>query len=291
MIIRRLLVGLFCSFFIASCTNDSSTTSGSSVLLAVGDIVECSSGNSQLTADIIKLYPTATVATLGDNVYEVGSKEEFECYDKTWGKFKLRTNPSVGNHEYETANAKGYFDYFSSRVGDSDKGYYTYQLGSWRMIALNSNCEYNGGCGTNSPQYRWLNKILSKSQERCALAYMHNPWRSSGPHGPSESIKPLIELLYEHGADVVLSGHDHIYERFSLQDPHGRADKRRGMRQFVVGTGGRFLHEIDEPLNNSEVRNNEVHGILKLNLNENLYTWEFLGVKEGVVDKGESKCH
>ena len=115
------------------------------MLLAAGDIVECSSGDSQLTADIINRFPGATVATLGDHAYDVGSREDFECYDKTWGKFKQRTRPSAGNHDYETANAEGYFDYFGSRTGDSDKGYYTYQLGSWSMIALNSNCEHIGG--------------------------------------------------------------------------------------------------------------------------------------------------
>lgn len=261
------------------------------MLLAAGDIVECSSGDSQLTADIIKRFPAATVVTLGDNAYPDGGKEDFQCYEKTWGKFKQRTRPSAGNHDYATRNAQGYFNYFGSRAGDSDKGYYTYELGSWSMIALNSNCGYIGGCGKGSPQYRWLNKILSQSQARCTLAYMHHPWRSSGPSGPTEMVEPLVELLYENGADVVLSGHDHIYERFAPQRVDGRADNQRGMRQFVVGTGGSGrLYRVDGPLDNSEVWNNEMSGVLKLNLNKNHYTWEFLGVKEVFVDKGEDNC-
>lgn len=292
-VIKRLFsicLAVTLELVLASCANDSSTRSGFSELLAAGDIADCSSSYSDLTAGIIEGYPDATVATLGDNAYGAGSKEEFECYDKTWGKFKNRTRPSAGNHDYGTANAEGYFDYFDSRAGDPDKGYYTYQLGSWSMIALNSNCDEIGGCGPDSPQYRWLKKSLSQSQARCTLAYMHHPWRSSGKHGPTGIIEPLVELLYKNGADVVLSGHDHIYERFAPQRPDGRVDNQRGMRQFVVGTGGnRELYDI-QPIDNSETRNNEIHGVLKLSLNKKSYKWEFLGVREGFVDKGEDDC-
>ena len=160
---------------LTSCANDSSTSSGSSELLVAGDISECAKPYSARTAEIIKRYPDAVVATLGDIAYPDGAKEDFECYDKTWGAFKDRTRPAPGNHDYRTAKAIEYFNYFGSRAGARNKGYYRYSLGAWNVIVLNSNCDHIGGCGKGSRQYRWLKKALSKSQTPCTLAYMHHP--------------------------------------------------------------------------------------------------------------------
>ena len=276
---------------LTSCANDSSTSSGSSELLAAGDISECGKPYSARTAKIIDSYPNAEIATLGDNAYKDGSKGDFECYDKTWGKFKERTRPSSGNHDYRTAKAKGYFDYFGSRAGARNKGYYRYSLGDWNVIVLNSNCDHIGGCGKDSRQYRWLKKELSKRQTTCTLAYMHHPWRSSGLHGSTAQIQALGDLLFERGVDVLLSGHDHIYERFAPQRPDGSIDSQGGLRQFVIGTGGREkLYPIDNVLRNSEVRNNKSHGVLKLDLRSTSYLWKFISVGDGFTDKGTGRC-
>ena len=167
------------------------------------------------------------------------------------------------------------------------------------MVALNSICdEVVGGCAKGSPQYQWLKETLSQSNTKCALAYMHHPWLSSGVHGRTVAIKPLVELLYTHGVDVILSGHDHIYERLARQSPDERLDNQRGIRQFVVGTGGRELktqeklRNIDKRLKHTEARTRKTHGVLKLNLSENSYRWEFLAVKEHkFADKGMESCH
>ena len=279
-------------------SKDKKSRSGK-VLLAAGDISECKNDNSARTAKIIQRYPTATVATMGDNAYKDGSKRDFKCYDKTWGAFKKRTKPTPGNHEYRTPNARGYFRYFGKRAGQRGKGYYSYRLGSWTMVALNSMCgEVVGGCAKGSPQYQWLKETLSQNYTKCTLAYMHHPWVSSGVHGRTVAIKPIVELLYKHGADVILSGHDHIYERFARQAPDERLDNRRGMRQFVVGTGGRELKtqeklcNIDKRHKNTQARSRKTHGVLKLNLSENSYRWQFIAVKEHKFsDKGMSFCH
>jgi hypothetical protein len=269
------------------------------VLLAAGDISECKNDNSARTAKIIQRYPTATVATMGDNAYKDGSKRDFKCYDRTWGAFKSRTKPTPGNHEYRTPNASGYFRYFGKRAGQRGKGYYSYQLGAWTVVALNSVCrEVVGGCAKGSPQYQWLKETLSKNKTKCTLVYMHHPWVSSGVHGRTVPIKPMVELLYNNGVDVILSGHDHMYERFARLGPDERLDNRRGIRQFVVGTGGRALktqeklRNIDKRHKHTQERNRKTHGVLKLNLNENSYRWEFIAVKEHKFsDKGMSFCH
>jgi len=264
---------------------------GDRVLLAAGDIVECTNDNSATTANIVQRFPKATVATLGDNAYPDGSAEDFECYDRTWGSFKDRTRPAVGNHEYRTRGAAGYFDYFGARAGDRKKGYYTYRLGSWRVIVLNSMCKEIRRCGPRSKQYRWLKRTLAKSTERCTLAYMHHPWMSSGLHGSTRKIKYMVELLYRYRAEVILSGHDHHYERFAPQRPNGRRDIQRGIRQFVVGTGGRKPRPLRKPLKNSQVSNDTDLGVLKLVLRRGSYTWRFISVNREFTDKGRDFCH
>jgi acid phosphatase type 7 len=263
------------------------------VIVAVGDIASCSGTADEVTARLVGVIDSSTVLTLGDNAYESGAPSEFsECYDPAWGRFKERTKPVPGNHEYHTAEAKGYFGYFGKAAGQPGKGYYSYDLGQWHIVALNSNCE-EVGCGASSPQLSWLKADLAKDAKTCTLAYFHYPLFSSGEYRPGiREVKPLWEALYAAEADVVLNGHDHNYQRFAPQDPNGKADPQRGIREFVVGTGGRSHYSILEPSANSEVYNDETYGVLKLTLRPEGYEWRFLPVEgETFTDSGSARCH
>ena len=217
----------------------------------------------------------------------------FAVHNPYWGQFKARTRPSPGNHEYETAGASGYFDYFGAAAGDPDKGYYSYDLGSWHLVALNSNCE-EIRCDPGSPQGRWLEEDLAANDEvACTLAYFHHPLFTSGEYRPGiKRVEHLWEILYDAGVDVVLNGHDHNYQRFAPQDPQGRADPEAGIRQFVVGTGGRGLYQIPHPIANAEVYDDNTHGVLELTLHPKRYDWEFVPVEgETFSDSGVALCH
>ena len=265
-----------------------SIAAGDPVLVGSGDIAHCRSDGDEITASMLDNIP-GTVFTTGDNVYRDGTPEEFaNCYDPTWGRHKDRTYPSPGNHDYHTADAAGYFDYFGSRAGEPGKGYYSYDLGTWHIIALNSNIPVEAG----SPQDEWLRADLAAHQVACTLAYWHHPRFSSGTvHGSSERMEPLWQALYDHGADVVLVGHEHNYERFVPQDPRGNADPTRGIRQFVIGSGGRSHYEFGPPIANSEVRNSGTNGLLKLTLHKDSYSWEFIP-EPGMTftDSGTAPC-
>jgi acid phosphatase type 7 len=192
--------------------------------------------------------------------------------------------------------ATGYFDYFGEPAGDPDEGYYSYDLGSWHIVALNSNCgEGEIRCGPGSAQTKWLKEDLASNADEggCTLAYMHHPLFSSGEeHGSTPQLEPLWEALYEAGADVVLSGHEHNYERFAPQDPEGRADPQRGIREFVVGTGGKSHYPVLDPIANSEIHNDESYDVLKLTLNPKSYEWRFVPVEgESFSDSGSARCH
>jgi hypothetical protein len=269
---------------------------GPPVVVAAGDIADCAKEGDEATARLVSGIE-GTVLTLGDNAYPEGTAEDFaECYEPSWGQFKARTRPSPGNHEYHTEGARGYFEYFGKAAGDPDKGYYSYDLGSWHIVALNSNCGVEEiRCGPGSAQTKWLKEDLAANADEggCTLAYMHHPRFSSGEeHGSTPALEPLWEALYEAGADVVLSGHEHNYERFAPQDPEGRADPQRGIREFVVGTGGKSHYPILEPIANSEVYNDETYGVLKLTLHPKSYEWEFVPVEgESFSDSGSAQCH
>jgi acid phosphatase type 7 len=265
----------------------------SGVIVAAGDIADCSSEGDEATARLVRSIDGSTVLTLGDNAYENGTAQDFsECYEPTWGEFKERTKPVPGNHEYHTAEAEGYFDYFGEAAGHPGKGYYSYELGGWHIVALNSNCE-DVGCTASSPQLRWLEADLAKDTKTCTLAYFHYPLFSSGKYRPGiGEVKPLWEALYAADADVVLNGHDHNYQRFAPQDPNGKADPQRGIREFVVGTGGRSHYQILGPIANSEVYNDETYGVLKLTLRPKGYEWRFIPVAgETFTDSGSARCH
>jgi 3',5'-cyclic AMP phosphodiesterase CpdA len=263
------------------------------VLLAVGDIASCTSEGDEATAALVDELP-GTVATLGDHVYEEGTARQFrDCYDPSWGRHKSRTRPAPGNHDYQTGGAAGYFAYFGSAAGEASKGYYSYELGTWQIVVLNSNCGQVGGCEAGSPQERWLRKMLEAHPHACTLAYWHHPRFSSGTeHGSSENLQAIWEALYEFGAEVVLAGHEHHYERFAPQDAAGELDPERGIRQFVVGTGGRSHYEFGSPLPTSEVRNDDAFGVLHLTLRATSYDWTFVPVSGATFDDaGTGACH
>ena len=261
-------------------------------LVAAGDIAACTQG-AEITAALVDELP-GTVAPLGDTAYENGTPQEFaQCYAPTWGRHKSRTRPAIGNHEYGTPGATGYFDYFGAAAGERGRGWYSYDLGAWHLIALNSNCSEVGGCGPQSEQGRWLRADLASSEARCTLAYMHHPRFSSGnAHGGSPTVEPLWKALADAGAEMVLSGHDHDYERFAPQTPAGALDVQRGVRQFVVGTGGKSLRSFGTASPNSQARINTAFGVLHLRLRDGSYGWRFVAQPGSpATDSGTETCH
>ena len=268
----------------------------SPVVVAAGNIAKCSGEGDEATAELVEGIDGTVVLALGDEAYPEGTAEDFEeCYGPSWGRFKGRTKPVPGNHEYYTEGARDYFEYFGQAAGEPEEGYYSYEVGSWHVVALNSNCE-EVRCGPGSSQRRWLKEDLAANEEaRCTLAYMHHSLFSSGErHGSAGGgVKKLWEALYKADTDVVLSGYEHNYERFAPQDPQGRVNPERGIRQFVVGTGGAVEnHPIDVPMENSEVYNYGINGVLELTLHPKSYEWQFVSVKgETFSDSGDARCH
>jgi hypothetical protein len=265
---------------------------GPAVLVGAGDIATCQFTGDEATSALLDAIP-GTVITLGDNVYESGTPQEFAaCYDPSWGRHRARTKPAIGNHEYGTPSGSGHFAYFGSAAGEMGKGYYSYQLASWHVIVLNSNCGAIGGCGPGSPQEQWLRADLAASAARCTLAYWHHPRFSSGPHGSDAATDAFWRALYAANADVILVGNDHNYERFAPQDPNGLADSARGIRQFVVGTGGAPLRRVTGRVANSELVRDDTHGVLKLSLQADRFEWEFIPVAgRTFTDRGSGACH
>jgi hypothetical protein len=272
------------------------TTQSDPVFVGAGDIASCSSSGDEATANLLDGI-AGTVYTLGDNAYDNGTADEFKnCYHPSWGRHQARTKPSVGNHEYNTLGASGYYNYFGAAAGDPSKGYYSYDLGAWHIVALNSMCENVGGCGDTSDPSKmvgWLKQDLATHPSTCTLAYWHHPVFSSGSeHGNDPKMVPSWNALYDAGADVVLSGHDHDYERFAPQTSSGAPDPARGIREFVVGTGGRSHYSFGTIRANSEVRNSDTFGVLKLTLHPTSYDWKFVPeAGKTFSDSGTSNCH
>jgi hypothetical protein len=262
------------------------------VLVGAGDIARCSSPGAEATAKLLDGIP-GTVFTTGDNAYESGTAAEFaNCYEPTWGRHKARTKPSPGNHEYNTAGASGYFGYFGTAAGDPSKGYYAYDLGQWRVYALNSMCEEVGGCGAASPMVTWLENDLAANPADCTLAYFHHPLFSSGEHGNQTKMGPTWDALYAANADVVVNGHDHHYERFAPQRPDGTRDRERGIREFVAGMGGGSHYPLGTVEPNSQARNTDTYGVLKLTLHPTSYDWRFVPeAGKTFADSGTRGCH
>ncbi|HKV25148.1 MAG TPA: metallophosphoesterase [Candidatus Acidoferrum sp.] len=270
-------------------------------LVGAGDIASCEEPEgARATALLLEKIP-GTIFAAGDLAYEKGSVREFEdCYDPTWGEFKGRTRPAPGNHEYADPIAKGYFAYWGTQAGPAGKGYYSYELGSWHIVVLNTNCKTPsvGGCVEGSPEESWLKADLKAEEaehpDACVLAYGHHPKFSSGifpSHAMHPELAPLWEDLYEAHAAVVLAGHEHSYERFAPQDPGGNADPVNGIREFVVGTGGRSHDPLGFARPNSEVRNSDTYGVLKLTLSAGHYTWQFIPeAGKTFTDSGAGTC-
>lgn len=270
-----------------------SATDNSAILVGAGDIADCTDvSGAEATAKLLEKI-SGTVMAVGDLAYPDGTKENFACYDKTWGRVKDRTRPAVGNHEFHSKDATYYFDYFGKSAGDPKDGFYSYELGAWHIIVLNSECKEVGGCNAGSREEKWLRADLAAHPVACTLAYFHKPlFSSGGKHGDDPEIKPLWQALYDANADVVVSGHDHDYERFAPQDPDAKADTKRGIREFVAGTGGKNHRPFGEPHANSEVRNADAFGVLKLTLKATGYDWQFIPeAGKTFTDSGSGVCH
>jgi hypothetical protein len=269
---------------------------GDTVLVGAGDIAVCSSDGDELTASLLDTLVAsaseAVVYTAGDNAYENGSGQNFaDCYEPSWGRHKAITRPSPGSREYRTPGASGYFDYFGDAAGDPALGYYSYGLGSWHIVVLNSNCDEIGGCDEGSSQEVWLQADLQAADSECTIAYWQEPLFSSGVAGGNDEVRPLVEALYDAEAEAVIHGNDHFYERFSPQTPDGIFDEDEGLRQFIVGTGGRSLDPFGAVATNSEVRINNTFGVLSLRLLPDGYIWDFLSVMTGEsLDRGGAAC-
>ena len=262
------------------------------VLVGAGDIADCSLDKGGATAKLIASI-AGTVFTAGDNAYPDGTPQQFrDCYDPTWGAFKARTRPAAGNHDWVTKGAAGYLDYFGAAAAPTGKTWYSYELGAWHVIVLDSDCQQVGGCTADSPEGTWLSADLAASRAtRCTIAIWHHPRFSSGVHGNDAEVAPFWRALYAAGADIVVNGHDHDYERFAPQDPEGRADDARGIREFVVGTGGAELRTFPTTRPNSVVRASVAHGVIEFTLHQSSYEWAFHSTTGEFSDSGAGACH
>jgi hypothetical protein len=266
---------------------------GSNFNGGLGTSSECrQKATSDLLVDLSTQGNLQGVLTLGDNQYEDNAYTKYlQSFDPSWGRVKNMIRPGIGNHEYLTPAAAGYFQYFGAPAGDPSKGYYSFDKGSWHIIALNSNCSQVGGCGAGSPQEVWLRSDLAANAAPCTLAYWHHPRFSSGNQGNNTSLQAFWQALYNAHADVVLNGHDHDYERFALQSPTGAADPA-GLREFVVGTGGKSHYGFVSIQPNSQVRNADTFGVLKMTLHSSSYDWRFVPeAGRTFTDSGSTACH
>jgi len=263
------------------------------VLVGAGDIAQCGSPGAYNTAALLDAI-SGDVFTAGDNAYHAGRAADFrDCYEPTWGRHKNRTHPVLGNHEYIEGPPDGYFDYFGAAAGPRGKGYYMYTVGTWRVIALNSELLPSPEHATTqvaaNDQLQWFKTELATNNVFCTIAIWHRPLYSSGKNGPTAEMRDLFKAAYDGSVDIVINGHDHNYERFAPQDADGRADSARGVRQFVVGTGG-----VSPYIENSKKPNQEAFltnwGVLKLTLSPGTYSWDFISVT-GAHDTGTGVCH
>jgi len=264
-------------------------------VVAVGDIGQCkgapaTASAAARTAALVKPLD-ALVLTLGDHAYENGTAEEFaNCFHPTWGAFKDRIRPVPGNHDYNTPGGVPYFDYFGAQAGADRRGWYSFDVAGWHFIALNGVADV----APQSEQYRWLESDLAQSRDRlCTIAMLHYPAFNSGAtYGSVLPMRPVFDLLQTAGVELMLSGHEHIYERFAPQRADGTSDPVRGLRQFVVGTGGHDLNPVGAPLPNSEFRYNADWGVLRLTLSPRGYGWQFVPAGTSApVDSGTGACH
>ena len=271
---------------------------GVHTLVAAGDVacgpdIEVTDRQCQqeATAQLVEGLDPDAVLVLGDTAYETVTVDSLKSYDASWGRFLDRTHAVVGNHEYYGEGPDAYWDYFGDRAGERGAGWYSFDLGSWHVVVLNSECG-EIDCSPDGDQGTWLADDLAASSARCTVAAFHRPRFSSGEeYGDDESVSPLWQVLQDAGVDVVLNGHEHSYERFAPQRDSGRATAEEGMAEFVVGTGGRDLRPFREPRPNSEVRWNDSFGVLALTLRADGYDWRFHGTPGTPdVDSGSASC-
>jgi calcineurin-like phosphoesterase family protein len=258
------------------------------VLVGAGDIANCEMlGGARATAALLDQIE-GTIFTLGDHAYPRGTAQEFkDCYEPTWGRHKARTRPALGNHDILTLRGRPYFDYFGDAAGPSGRGYYSYDLGAWHIISLNGTAVVEA----RSPQAEWLREDLDSHPTDCVLAYWHMPLFSSGPHGGTPEMREVWKILYEKGADVVVNSHDHVYERFAPLNANGKPDPERGMRLFLVGTGGGGVYKLKKVAQYSEVQDNSTYGVLKFTLNKGNYAWQFIPMAgQKFTDSGSAPC-
>ncbi len=292
----RIVLTLALGLVLASCPTGL-TEPNPAVMFAVGDIAACDSGGDEITASLmdtlIANHSDAPIALLGDLAYNTGSSADFtDCYTPSWGRFKSRSHPAPGNHEYDSLNAAPYYAYFGASAGDPRKGYYSYEQGAWHVIVLNSNCAAVGGCAAGSAQEQWLRADLAAHAVRCTLAYWHHPLFSSGIHGNNVFMRDLWQALMDANADLVLVGHDHHFERFAPQDANGTLDATKGIREIIVGTGGKTLRPFMQAIPNSEVSDSATLGVLELQLFADRYDWRFVAEPgASFTDSGTTNCH
>ncbi len=257
------------------------------VFVGAGDIARCYFSAAQLTARLLDSID-GIVFTAGDNVYQRGTAEEFrECYEPTWGRHKNRTRPSPGNHDYSTKDAVPYYEYFGANAGPPGLGYYSYDVGSWHVLSLNSNISADEA----SAQMKWLREDISRSQHKCTLAYWHHPVFASSARAVNPRMKKIFAELYKHGVDVVVTGHEHVYERLAPLNALGEIDREKGIRSFIVGTGGAILGVFGKTHPASEVRFAK-HGVIKFTLKSGSYEWQFVSaLDDSPWDSGSAACH
>lgn len=266
--------------------------SGDPVLVGAGDIANCGTAGDEATAKLLDGI-TGTVMAIGDTAYPDGTASDYtNCYQPSWGRHKARTRPATGNHEYHTTGASGYFNYYGASAGDPTKGYYSFDLGNWHVVALNSNCSIVS-CSAGSAQEQWLRTDLAASAKPCTVAYWHHPRYTSGSsHGPNTAVKPLYQALYDNNAEVIVTGHNHQYERFAPMNPSGTLDDTSGIRHFVAGMGGASHYGFGTIRPNSQARNSDTHGVLKFTLHADSYDWQFVPeAGKTYSDSGTTACH
>jgi hypothetical protein len=264
---------------------------GDPVLVGAGDIADCALDGDAATAALLDSIP-GTVFAAGDNAYPHGAATDFsDCYGPTWGRHLGRTFAAAGNHDWETTDLAGYLGYFGAAGAPNGPTWYARDIGTWHVIVLDSDCAKVGGCGPDTVQGRWLTADLAATTARCTLAIWHHPRFSSGEHGNDTGVGPFWDALSAAGADVIINGHDHDYERFAPQNPDGGVDRERGIREFVVGTGGAALREFGTQAANSEFRAAVAHGVIKLVLHPTSYEWTFIPVGGQFSDSGTGPCH
>jgi hypothetical protein len=281
-----------------SWTVQAGSTQADPTLVLVGDQHACDGPGLSAVATLIgSLDKSWPIVSLGDASGDTGTLTEYQsCLDPFWGSLKPRVHPALGNHDWRTGNANGYFGYWGAAAGPVNQGWYSFDVGTWHVIVLSSYCGKVGGCSAATPQGKWLAADLAAHTNRCTLAVWHHPYYTSFVQpdysGGQSGIQGFWKPLYQAGADVVVNAHSHDYERFAPQDPYGAADPQRGIRQFIVGTGGGELHTNYVQVANEEAVNDATWGVLELTLHASSYDWKFVPVAgSSYTDSGTGSCH